>query len=132
MATEAQFADVITPELYDHLVEVGQKSRDWMHDQTPIARVIDFVDDQIQEASDGEAPSIWTQIAMMTYGTMDIEDPENQRESWMVLGELRQSGRQAFMLDPQLQDQVGPDLYRELWAGLVDYLLVNLQPKTLS
>ena len=132
MATEEEFSDVLTPELYDHLVEVGAVSRDWMYQQTPIAEVLDYVDQHIQEASNGEAPCIWTQIAMMTYGAMDIEDPENQRESWMVLGELRQSGRQAFMLDPKLEAEIGPCLYRELWAGLVDYIMSQLQPSFVS
>ena len=117
-----------------HLKGVAEETRLWTYERSQIAQAVDFIDDRVAETSGKSMHSLWSQLVLLVYNTLNLEDQETQRESWLALGEVRQAIRQAMVLDPMVGAGAEGSIFRGQFSGVLDHILEGLSPdpKTLS
>ena len=117
-----------------HLKGVAKDTRLWSHERSSIALGVDFIDQKVEEASDGPVFSLWDQIVILLYNILYNTDDMTQRESWLALGEVRQAIRQAMTMHPMVGAGAEGEIFRGQFSEHIDHILLQLSPdpKTLS
>ena len=90
--------------------------------------IIDFIDKKLAQKT--QTPSLWLQIVILVYNSIDMKDFKRQRESLICLGEVRQSVRQALLNNVFGFGNLNQNKIRELFSDMSDFILSELSPSS--
>ena len=127
---EIRFDD-IPCELEKTLDEISNKTRLWFYQRSEIASTIDYVDDRVHENM-SHSPSLWYQLTLLVYKTLELTNHEIVREAWLSIGEFRQALRQAVKDDPLVDSKIEDNFFKEKFTDLINYILDELTINTIK
>ena len=95
---------------------------------------IDFIDETVEESSEGTFHSLWDQIVILVFNALYQEDEMDQRESWLALGEIRFAIRQAMKLHSMDGTELDGQYFKDSFSKHIDFILneISPDPKKLS
>ena len=111
-----------------HLQGVAIESRLWSYERNQIAATVDFIDERVSETSGRDVHSLWDQLVLLVYNTLNMLDQETQRESWLALGEVRQAIRSALAINTHGRIIEDGAIFRAQFSELIDHVLEELMP----
>ena len=78
------------------------------------------------------SPSLWYQLALLVYKTLELTNHEIVREAWLSIGEFRQALRQAVKDDPLVDSKIEDNFFKEKFTDLINYILDELTINTIK
>ena len=115
--------------------EVSKFTRYWsLIEENSMALGIDFIDETVEESSQGTFHSLWDQIVILVFNALYQEDEMDQRESWLALGEIRFAIRQAMKLHSMDGTELDGQYFKDSFSKHIDFILneISPDPKKLS
>ena len=110
-----------------HIEWVAKETRLWSYERTRISNALDFIDDKMIETSTG-VQSLWLQLVILVYDSINSEDPIIQRECILCVGEIRQAVRQVMAHDPMVGVGGDDPIFKDQFSELLDHILDDLLP----
>ena len=115
--------------------EVSKFTRYWsLIEENSMALGIDFIDETVEESSEGTFHSLWDQLVILVFNALYQEDEMDQRESWLALGEIRFAIRQAMKLHSMDGTELDGQSFKDSFSKHIDFILneISPDPKKLS
>ena len=115
--------------------EVSKFTRYWsLIEENSMALGIDFINETVEESSEGTFHSLWDKIVILVYIVLYNEDEMDQRESWLTLGEIRSAIRRAMKLHSMDGTELYGKSFKDSFSNHIDFILnkISPDPKKLS